>query len=282
MSSGNTWTGYRLLASGDGRRLEEWDGILTDRPESSALWKKPSALPEADGIYSGETASGGTWSWRRPFPSPCIVSRGALKFEIRPTASKHLGLFPEQASNWDWITERIAAGGRNVRILNLFGYTGGATLAAAAAGAAVTHVDASRAMVTWCSDNARLSGLGGAPIRYIAEDALVFLRRELRRGNRYDGIIMDPPSYGRGRSGELWKLTSRLPDLLRGTLDIVNEDPLFLLLNTYSDPAEGQVRGITDEILGGAGCLAREELSLNGTLDGRIIPCGTAHRWTPR
>ena len=121
MSSGNTWTGYRLLASGDGRRLEEWDGILTDRPESSALWKKPSALPESDGIYSGETASGGTWSWRRPFPSPCIVSRGALKFEIRPTASKHLGLFPEQASNWDWITERIAAGGRNVRILNLFG-----------------------------------------------------------------------------------------------------------------------------------------------------------------
>jgi 23S rRNA (cytosine1962-C5)-methyltransferase len=278
-----TWEGYALLASGQGKRLERWGASVILRPESEAArdWKPGTMLPEWDGSYSGDRASGGRWDWRRPFPSPCVVRRGPLCFGIRPTASKHLGLFPEQATNWDWITERIVAGGQDLRILNLFGYTGGATLAAAAAGAGVTHVDASRAMVSWCSENAQLSGLRNAPIRYIAEDAMTFLRREISRGNSYHGIVMDPPSYGRGRDGELWKLTDHLPSLLESALEVLGKSPLFLLLNTYSAPAAAEVLRITEQVLGSAsGRLVRTELSLTGELDGRFLPCGTAHRWT--
>jgi 23S rRNA (cytosine1962-C5)-methyltransferase len=278
-----TWEGYALLASGQGKRMERWGTSVILRPESEAPrdWMPGIGLPEWDGSYSGDRAAGGRWEWRRPFPSPCVVSRGALSFGIRPTASKHLGLFPEQAANWDWIMKRIMAGGPDLRVLNLFGYTGGATLAAAAAGARVTHVDASRAMVSWCSENARLSGLRDAPVRYIVEDAMTFLRRELRRGNSYHGIVMDPPSYGRGRDGELWKLTDHLPSLLEAALEVLGESPRFLLLNTYSAPAEGEVKEITEHFLGsGPGRLERTELSLTGELDGRSLPCGTAHRWT--
>lgn len=278
-----TWEGYALLASGEGKRLEQWGESVILRPESEAPrdWKPGTMLPEWDGSYSGDRAAGGRWDWRRPFTSPCLVRRGPLCFGIRPTASKHLGLFPEQAENWDWITQRIKAGGPDLRILNLFGYTGGATLAAAAAGASVTHVDASRAMVSWCSENALLSGLRDAPVRYIAEDAMTFLRRELRRGNSYHGIVMDPPSYGRGRDGELWKLTDHLPSLLKAALEVLGKSPLFLLLNTYSTPAAEEVLEITHQVLGSVpGRLERTELSLTGELDGRSLPCGTAHRWT--
>lgn len=275
------WEGFSLLASGEGRRLERWGNSVILRPESESLrtWKPGIVLPDWDGAYMGDRVSGGRWEWRRPLPSPCIVRRGPLLFGIRPTASKHLGLFPEQAPNWDWIKEQCL--GSDARILNLFGYTGGATLAAASAGATVTHVDASRAMVSWCSENAALSGLREAPVRYIAEDAMTFLRRELRRGNRYRGIVMDPPSYGRGRDGQLWKLTDHLPSLLESALAIVEEGKGFLLLNTYSAHAADEVMEITDRILGGSGGkLERTTLTLTGELDGRVLDCGTAHRWS--
>jgi 23S rRNA (cytosine1962-C5)-methyltransferase len=213
------------------------------------------------------------------------VRHGSLAFRIKPTASKHLGLFPEQADNWDWITSVLAEDPRTENppsILNLFGYTGGATLAAASTGASVTHVDASRAMVSWCSENAQLSGLGEAHIRYIVEDAMLFLRRELRRGKRYDGIIMDPPSYGRGKGGELWKLSEHLPTLLEAAVEALTERPLFILLNTYSEELDSEAEALlSDTTCRWGGSVNTDSLGLVGRLDETFLPLGKAHRWIP-
>jgi 23S rRNA (cytosine1962-C5)-methyltransferase len=277
--------GYELLASGDGQRLESWCGITVLRPESAATWrwKDPAGLPDWEGQYSGDRATGGRWNWRKPLPDPSVVRYGSLCFRIRQGSSKHLGLFPEQGANWEWVRGLLGSqgGSGQPRILNLFGYTGGATLAAAQAGAAVTHVDAVRSMVAWCSENARLSQLGGAPIRYIVEDALNFLRRELRRGNRYEGVIMDPPAFGRGSNGERWKLPEHLPELIGAALDILSEAPRFLLLNTYSDSLGDAEAMVSKQLTRGGGRCERVGLGLRGTLDSRWLPCGTAHRWTP-
>ena len=239
-----SFQGYELLATGASQRLERWREIVVQRPETGATWpwNHPEELPSWQGHYDGLHASGGKWQWITPLPDPCIVRFKSLSFQIKPTASKHLGLFPEQALNWDWIGNVIASAPLRptpIRVLNLFGYTGGATLAAAAAGASVTHVDAARAMVTWCSENAKLSNLASAPIRYVVEDAMKYLQREIRRGNRYDAIMMDPPSFGRGKNGELWKLSEHLPMLLDAARETLSEQPLFLLLNTYSDLTHG-------------------------------------------
>jgi len=279
--------GYELLASGGGQRLERWSDRVLLRPESAAIWPwaRDTPLPAWDGHYLGTKATGGQWEWRSPLPDPCIVRHGSLSFLIKPTASKHLGLFPEQSDNWDWIISALSETPRAEnppRILNLFGYTGGATLAAAAAGAAVTHVDASRAMVSWCSENARLSGLGNAPIRYIVEDAMLFLQRELRRGNRYDAIIMDPPSFGRGKGGELWKLSEHLPTLLEAAVVALTETPLFILLNTYSEELDSEagvlLRDVTRK---SGGTVITDALGLVGHLDETFLPLGQAHRWRP-
>jgi 23S rRNA (cytosine1962-C5)-methyltransferase len=289
MSAHPEWNGYELLASGDGTRLERWNGRVILRPESAALWpwgpgKESSSLPSWEGCYSGDRATGGTWKWRHPLTDPSIVSYGNLSFLIRPTNSKHLGLFPEQSANWDWISALIKnrKGGRSdIRVLNLFGYTGGASLAAAAVGASVTHVDAAKAMVGWCSENARLSGLAGAPIRYIVEDSLTFLQREIRRGNRYDAIIMDPPSFGRGKGGELWKLSEHLPFLLDTAQEALSDHPLFLLLNTYSDTLDDLAQSMISKRLSRlGGSVQIVQLSLRGTIDGQTLPCGLSHRWT--
>ena len=284
-SQDQRWQGYKLLSSGDGQKLECWDGRIILRPETEALWpwKDPSALPAWDGHYSGARATGGEWNWRSPLPDPCVISYGNLSFLIKATNSKHLGLFPEQSTNWDWITSTISASTQrtaSVKVLTLFGYTGGATLAAAASGASVTHVDAARAMVGWCSENARLSGLSEATIRYIVEDAVTFLQREIRRGNHYDGIIMDPPSFGRGKGGELWKLSEHLPFLIDTAQEALSENPLFLLLNTYSgvidDLAESMITKRLSR-LGGSCDIVK--LGQTGTLDHQWLPGGIAHRW---
>lgn len=285
MSKNAPWQSYELLSSGNGQRLERWGERVILRPESEALWpwKEATPLPAWDGRYSGERASGGEWSWRAPLPDPCVVTYGGLSFLIKPTASKHLGLFPEQSTNWDWIRATIGAappGTTPIKVLNLFGYTGGATLAAASAGAHVTHVDASRAMVSWCSENASLSGLSEAPIRYLVEDAVTFLRREIRRGNLYDGIIMDPPSFGRGKKGELWKLSEHLPYLIDTAQEALAESPLFLLLNTYSDAIDDLAQNMISKRLsrlGGACDIVA--LGQIGTLDQQWLPGGIAHRW---
>lgn len=278
------WQGYELLASGQGQRLERWNDTVILRPESAAHWDwtDQTNLPRWDGFYSGARATGGTWSWRRPFPEQCVVRHGHLSFLIRPTNSKHLGLFPEQSVNWDWIrkTLDVASRGEPPKVLNLFGYTGGASLAAANAGAAVTHVDAARAMVSWCSENAKISGLSEAPIRYIVEDALTFLQREIRRGNRYEGIIMDPPSFGRGKGGELWKLSEHLPYLLDSAQEALSDHPLFLILNTYSDTLDDLAESLISKRLSRlGGSVEMMQLSLKGALDGLRIPCGISHRW---
>ena len=280
--------GYELLASGAGQRLESWNGIIVQRPELAAIrpWVNPESLPAWQGFYDGLRATGGSWQWLTPLPDPCIVRHGSLSFLIKPTTSKHLGLFPEQAANWNWIGQQLSEREPRtppVRVLNLFGYTGGATLAAAAAGASVTHVDAARAMVGWCAENAGISGLGDAPIRFIVEDALKYLGREIRRGNRYDAIIMDPPGFGRGKNGELWKLSEHLPLLLDAARDALSDHPLFLLLTTYSDLIhdlkEPPPQSMIVQRLGGA-CDA-VELGLRGTLDKQWLPCGTSLRWRP-
>ena len=301
MSTHPEWNGYELLASGDGQRLERWNGKVILRPESAALWpwKERSSLPSWEGCYSGDRATGGTWHWRQNLPDPCSVSHRDLSFQIRPTNSKHLGLFPEQSVNWDWIRELISTrrhqnkvpdkvpepeqdSGKKpeIRILNLFGYTGGASLAAAKAGASVTHVDAAKAMVGWCSENARLSGLAEAPIRYIAEDALTFLQREIRRGNLYDGIVMDPPSFGRGKKGELWKLSEHLPFLIDTAQEALSDTPLFLLLNTYSDTLDDIAQSMIAKRLSRlGGSVEIVQLSLSGTIDLQTLPCGLSYRW---
>jgi 23S rRNA (cytosine1962-C5)-methyltransferase len=289
------WTGYEFLASGSGLRLERWNGIVIQRPESEATWPwiNPETLPAWQGYYDGLRATGGRWQWLTPLPDPSFVRHdtlhGTLSFLIRPTASKHLGLFPEQSPNWNWIQETITSASRTtahdkkkINVLNLFGYTGGATLAAAAAGAAVTHVDAARAMVAWCSENARLSGLGSAPIRYVVEDAVKYLHREIRRGSRYDAVILDPPSFGRGKNGELWRLSDHLPSLLKAVQQVLSDTPLFILLNTYSDlinKLDQEPRFLLRNQLGGQ--CETVELSLRGTLDRQDLPCGICSRWTP-
>lgn len=277
------WQGYDLLATGGGQRLENWGGRVILRPETSAVWpwKSGIPLPDWEGRYTGERATGGKWEWRNPLPHPCNVRRGDLSFEIRPTNSKHLGLFPEQAPNWDWISDLLLHNDSPKNILNLFGYTGGATLAAAKAGAAVTHVDSSKAMVSWCSENARLSALEKAPIRYLVEDAMTFLRREHRRGTRYDGIIMDPPTYGRGSRGQLWKLEEHLPLLLETAAKTLSDTPLFFLISTYSPALDGMVSELLMELLahiGGDGVI--HSPTLTGELDGRELSLGRSHRWT--
>lgn len=280
-----TFQGYDLLASGDGQRIECWEGRVILRPETAAHWpwagKNP--LPPWEGRYSGAHATGGSWEWKRPLPDPCIVRHGPLSFLIKPTNSKHLGLFPEQAANWKWLRETIApslARSSPIKVLNLFGYTGGATLAAASAGASVTHVDSSKAMVNWCSGNARLSGLGEAPIRYIVEDAVTFLQREIRRGNRYDGIVMDPPAFGRGKGGELWKLSEHLPFLLDTAQEALSETPLFLLLNTYSESIDDLAESMISRRLSRlGGCFETVGLGMSGSIDAQWLPLGKAHRW---
>lgn len=280
--------GYELLASGSGQRLESWNGIIVQRPESAATWPwiNPESLPAWQGHYDGLRAMNGRWQWLTPLASPCIITHESLRFLIKPTASKHLGLFPEQAVNWSWIKQTLAAAASNsapTRVLNLFGYTGGATLAAAAAGASVTHVDAAKAMVNWCSENAKFSGLDSAPIRFIVEDAVKYLQREIRRGNRYEAIIMDPPSFGRGKNGELWKLSEHLPLLLQMAREALAKSPLFLLLNTYSDLIHDLAGETPESLIKDSFDSPCETINLTliGTLDEQELPCGVSYRWQP-
>lgn len=280
------WDGYELLATGDGQRLERWCGRVILRPETAAQWPWHHAepLPAWDGRYSGNRATGGTWEWHHPLPDPCIVRYKSLSLLVKPTNSKHLGLFPEQSANWDWITKTLRPCPRRttpMKVLNLFGYTGGATLAAAAEGAFVTHVDSSRAMVTWCSENVRLSDLGSTSIRYIVEDVVTFLQREIRRGNRYEGIIMDPPSFGRGKGRELWKLSEHLPYLIDTAQEVLSDSPLFLLLNTYSDVIDDLAQDmITKRLTRLGGSSETVMLGQTGSIDQQWLPGGIAHRWT--
>ena len=232
------WQDYGLLDSGNGRKLERFGGILLDRPEAEAIWQP--ALPtrewqRADAVFHATAEeSGGHWEYRRSLPEKWEVTCGSLHFWMQTTASRHVGLFPEQAPQWEWIMQRVKGADRQVRILNLFGYTGAASLAAAAAGAKVTHVDASRKVVGWAKENSLASRLPETAIRWIVDDAVKFVQREARRGSFYDGVILDPPKFGRGPKGEVWEFYRLIPQLLQYCQAVLSEQPLFLMMTAYA------------------------------------------------
>ena len=234
----NNWKDYKILDAGEGEKLEVWKDVVLRRPDPQIIWKtdkNQKIWKEVHAHYHRSTQGGGQWEHKKKYPEKWIVKYKDLSFYIKPTGFKHTGLFPEQAANWDWMTEKISSAGRPVKVLNLFAYTGGATCAASKAGAAeVCHVDASKGMVAWAKENAEISGLKENRIRFLVDDVFKFVEKEIRRGNRYDAVIMDPPSYGRGPKGEIWKLEDELPKLLELTSQVLVDDPLFVLVNSYT------------------------------------------------
>ncbi|MEG2570250.1 MAG: class I SAM-dependent methyltransferase, partial [Clostridia bacterium] len=232
----NEWNDFELLDCGGGEKLERWGNYFLVRPDPQAIWDTPRTSlkwQSPDAAYTRATTGGGEWS-RRTLPANWRVSYKDLTFQIKLMNFKHTGLFPEQAANWDFMMDKIRAANRPISVLNLFAYTGGATVAAAAAGASVCHVDAARGMVTWARENVAINGLDGAPIRWIVDDCVKFVQREIRRGKKYDAIIMDPPSYGRGPSGEIWKLEERLFPFVSLCGELLSDNPLFVLINSYT------------------------------------------------
>jgi len=293
------WHDYELIDCGAGMKQERWGEFTLVRPDPQILWPRreseernrtPSHAGGAwtgwDALYHRSEQGGGRWEFSRPLPDHWKIRYEplGLTFKIHPTAFKHTGLFPEQAVNWDWFSAKIAAaraGGREVNVLNLFGYTGAATIAAARAGASVCHVDAADGMVKWCRENAALSGLAAAPIRYLVDDCLKFVRRELKRGRRYEAIIMDPPTYGRGSTGEMWRLEDHLWDLLVACRALLAEQPLFFLLNAYTARLSPTVVAnlLSGLLPGRGGTITAGEVGLPIRSDGRILPCGIYGRW---
>ena len=279
------WVQYKILDSGDGEKVEFWNGILLRRPDPQVIW--PWQMPEriredVHGLYHRSKSGGGEWECRKQMPKSWTITYNNLTFRIEPTSFKHTGLFPEQAVNWEWMTEKIQAADHPVNVLNLFAYTGGATCACLAAGASVCHVDASKGMIAWAKENVRLSGLSDKPVRFMMDDCIKFVEREIRRGRRYDAVIMDPPSYGRGPGGELWKLEDTLYSLVDVLKDVLSDHPLFFLLNSYTTGFSSQVSSniLRLNLVAKFGGLVTEgEVGLPIADKGLILPCGTFARW---
>ncbi len=280
---------YELLDTSDGERLERWKNVILVRPDPQVIWKNSKAHPlwkKPDAVYSRSSKGGGSWELKKlsrdDMEKGWVITRKDLSFLVRPTGFKHTGVFPEQAVNWDFITEKIKSAGRKISVLNLFAYTGGATLACASAGASVCHVDASKGIVSWAKENARLSKLENVPIRYIVDDCKKFMEREIRRGNRYDAIIMDPPSYGRGPGGEIWKLEDGIDELIRLSAKLLSDSPLFMLVNSYTTGLSASTVGylldlyITKEH---GGKVSSDEIGLRVTQTGCVLPAGSSSRW---
>ena len=277
------WADYELLDCSGGEKLERWGRHILRRPDPQAIWQteKGPAWDRADAVYRRSETGGGRWV-KTDVPASWRISRGELCFQVKLMSFKHTGLFPEQAANWDFIGGQIRSAGRSVNVLNLFAYTGAATLAAAAAGAAVCHVDAAKGMVSWARENARLSGLAEKPIRWIVDDCRKFVEREIRRGRRYDAIIMDPPSYGRGPTGEVWKLEDSLWEFLELCAGVLSDEPLFVLINSYTTGLSPSVLSYLSETVFSrrwGGVSESRELGLPVTETGLCLPCGASCRW---
>ena len=279
------WKDYEVLDTSAGEKLERWDRYILVRPDPQVIWNTPKKDPcwkKYDARYDRSSTGGGKWSNLR-LPERWQVRYKELTFNVKPMNFKHTGVFPEQAANWDFIMKTIRGAGRPVSVLNLFAYTGGATLAAAAAGASVCHVDAAKGMVAWAKENAKSSGLESAPIRWIVDDCGKFVEREIRRGRRYDAIIMDPPSYGRGPSGEIWKLEENLYPFVELVSQVLSDDPLFMIINSYTTGLAPSVLGylmdtlVTKKYGGHTEC---GELGLPVRDTGLVLPCGSTGRWT--
>ena len=281
----NNWVDYSVIDTSDGEKLEYWGKYSLIRPDPQVIWKTEKKNPlwrRADASYKRSKSGGGAWSENR-LPESWVISYTDLRFRIKPMGFKHTGLFPEQATNWDWMRSLIKNSGRDISVLNLFAYTGGATVAAAKAGASVCHVDASRGMVAAAKENAELSGLADAPIRYIVDDCKKFIEREIRRGRKYDAIIMDPPSYGRGPTGEVWKIEESIDSFVELCSNVLSENPLFFLLNSYTTGLSAStMKYITDTRLlkNRKGKSEADELGLPVKDSGLNLPCGSSVRVT--
>ena len=275
------WADYELLDCSGGERLERWGRHILIRPDPQAIWSTPKEHPgwkSADAHYERSQSGGGQWRRSTGLPDKWHIGYGDFTFNVSLMNFKHTGLFPEQAVNWEFTAEKIRAAGRAISVLNLFAYTGGATLAASAAGAGVCHVDAARGMVARARENAKSSGLEDKPIRWIVDDCAKFVEREIRRGRRYDALIMDPPSYGRGPSGEVWKLEDGLYDFVKLCAGVLSDDPLFVLINSYTTGlSPSTLTYIARSVLGGRADSG--ELGLPVTSGGLVLPCGAACRW---
>lgn len=275
------WQDYCLIDTADGERLERWGDVVLIRPDPQIIWKCRGTAPEwqsAHAKYNRSSSGGGSWDYRRNLPESWQIKYGGLTFMVKPTGFKHTGLFPEQAVNWDYCSELIRAANRPINVLNLFAYTGGATLACANAGASVCHCDAVKGMVDWARTNAKLSGLSDKPIRWIVDDAMKFIGREIRRGTRYDGIILDPPSYGRGTNGEMWKLEDSIYELMMSVTELLSDNPLFVLLNSYTTGLSPSVMSYLMEMTVGQRFdieVLSEEIGISVKQTGMTLPCGS-------
>lgn len=278
------WKDYEVIDTSCGEKLERWGKYILLRPDPQVIWKTDKTVPEwkrLNGHYHRSSKGGGEWEFFK-LPEEWTISYKELNFRLKPFSFKHTGLFPEQAVNWDWFGERIRNANRPVKVLNLFAYTGGATLAAASAGASVTHVDASKGMVTWAKENAAASGLSDAPIRWLVDDCVKFVEREIRRGNKYDGIIMDPPSYGRGPKGEIWKIEESIYPFVELCAQLLSDDAIFFLINSYTTGLQPAVLSymlntVIQKKRGGQ--VLASEIGLPVSSNGLVLPCGASGRW---
>jgi len=281
----DNWIDYTLIDASDGSKLEKWGDIYLSRPDPQAIWShktEDKLWQDAHAVYHRSKSGGGFWEYKKEIPKAWQIKYRNLTFNVKPMGFKHTGIFPEQASNWDFIIDKITSANREINVLNLFAYTGGATVASAYAGAKTVHVDASKGMVNWAKENAASSGLKDAPIRYIVDDCVKFVEREIRRGNKYDAIIMDPPTYGRGPKGELWRFEDELFPLVEKCNKLLSDDPLFFIVNSYtSGISHIVVSNVLSYIIKSShgGTVTSDELGLRMSSNELVLPCGYTTRW---
>ena len=285
MKIASNWKDYEILDMANGEKLERWGNVTLVRPDPQIIWKQksfPNNWKQINAVYNRSKTGGGSWNYKKQMPKAWQIKYKNLTFNIKPMGFKHTGLFPEQAVNWDWRINKIKSEKREIKVLNLFAYTGGATVACLSAGASVCHVDSSKGMVAWAKENIQASGLQYRPVRYIVDDVIKFVNREIRRGNKYDAIIMDPPSYGRGANGEVWKFEENLPELVNLCTQVLSDKPLFFLINSYTTGISSTVlQNILELTISKKykGKVSNGEIGLPMTNSKMVLPCGIYGRW---
>ena len=284
MNIANEWKDYEIIDMANGEKLERWGNIKLIRPDPQIIWKNksfPNEWKNANARYNRSNTGGGAWEYKKRLPESWQVKYKNLTFNIKPMGFKHTGLFPEQAVNWDWMINKIQQSKRNIKVLNLFAYTGGATVACLSAGASVCDVDSSKGMTTWAKENVESSGLREKPVRFIIDDVVKFVQREIRRGNKYDAIVMDPPSYGRGKNGEVWQFENNIADLVELCMQVLSDDPLFFLINSYTTGISSRVLANLLELnmKNYKGKITSGEIGLPMKNSNLVLPCGIYGRW---
>lgn len=283
MNLASNWSDYQILDMANGEKLEKWNNITLVRPDPQIIWNSksyPEKWKSADATYIRSNTGGGNWKYNKKIPQSWQVKYKNLTFNIKPMGFKHTGLFPEQAVNWDWMMNKIQNANKEVKVLNLFAYTGGATVACLSAGASVCHVDSSKGMVAWAKENVASSGLQDKKVRYIVDDVVKFVNREIRRGNKYDAIIMDPPSYGRGTNGEVWKFEDNIYELVELCSKVLTDKPLFFLINSYTTGISSMVlENILKLNIKAKGKFSNGEIGIPMQQSDLVLPCGIFGRW---